>query len=55
MAAITEPRLSPAEQHRICLPSVLVLYLAARALGIKQGRVESGKFEELEEEPQGCQ
>jgi hypothetical protein len=48
MAAIADPRLTPAEQHRICQPSVLALYLAARVLGIRQGRVESERLE-LEE------
>ena len=48
------PRLSESDQHRICSPTLLALWLAARSLEIKQGSKESPKFEEIaEEKPEG--
>lgn len=43
-------RLTETEQHKMCQPQVLALWLAAKELGIKQGSIESMEFEEMKEE-----
>lgn len=46
-------RLTPTDRGLQRNPSLLALWLAARSLGFKQGSLESGQFEEMEDKEDG--